>query len=53
MDYAFDFLGFEQIYSYATIDNLPSQKVAAKIGMKKHKIFYKNGLKHIVHFVEK
>lgn len=48
MDYAFDFLGFEQIYSYSTIDNLPSQKVAAKIGMKKHKIFDKNGLQHIV-----
>ena len=48
MEYAFDVLGFEQIYSYSTIDNLPSQKVAAKIGMKQHKVFEKNGVHHIV-----
>ncbi|WP_302054736.1 GNAT family N-acetyltransferase [Macrococcus epidermidis] len=46
MEYAFNVLGFEKIYS--TIDNLPSQKVASKIGMKKHKVFDKNGLQHIV-----
>lgn len=34
MEYAFNVLRFEQIYSYSTIDNLPSQKVAPKIGMK-------------------
>ena len=48
MEYAFDVLGFEQIYSYSTIDNLPSQKVATKIGMKQHKVFEKNGVHHIV-----
>ncbi|KAA1039540.1 GNAT family N-acetyltransferase [Macrococcus equipercicus] len=48
MEYAFDVLGFEQIYSYSTIDNLPSQKVAAKIGMKQHNLFEKNGVHHIV-----
>ncbi|TDL38304.1 N-acetyltransferase [Macrococcoides bohemicum] len=46
MEYAFNVLGFEKIYSYSTIDNLPSQKVASKIGMKKHKVFEKNGLQH-------
>ena len=48
MKYAFNVLGFEKIYSYSTIDNLPSQKVASKIGMIKHKVFEKNGRKHIV-----
>lgn len=49
MEYAFDVLGFEQIYSYSTIDNIPSQKVASKIWMKKHKVFGKNGMQHIVY----
>ena len=34
LHYAFDILGFEQVYSYTTIENIPSQIVAAKIGMK-------------------
>nr|WP_325878887.1 GNAT family N-acetyltransferase [Mammaliicoccus sciuri] len=48
MEYAFNVSRFEQIYSYSTIDNLPSQKVAPKIGMKQHKVFEKNGVHHIV-----
>lgn len=52
MEYTFDVLGFEQIYSYSTIDNLPFQKVATKIEMEKYKVFDRDGLMHIVHIVK-
>ncbi|WP_339214395.1 GNAT family N-acetyltransferase [Ornithinibacillus sp. FSL M8-0202] len=47
MEYAFTTLNSPAIYSYTTIDNIPSQKVAEKIGMKKYKEFDKNGVKQL------
>ncbi|UOQ84414.1 GNAT family N-acetyltransferase [Gracilibacillus salinarum] len=46
--YAFDTLKYQSVYSYTTIDNFPSQRVAEKIGMKKLKSFVKNGREHII-----
>ncbi|GGI42967.1 hypothetical protein GCM10010896_21060 [Mammaliicoccus stepanovicii] len=48
LEYAFDILGLEQIYTYMTIDNLSSQKVTTKIGLKKYKEFNKNSVLHII-----
>ncbi|UOQ48995.1 GNAT family N-acetyltransferase [Gracilibacillus caseinilyticus] len=46
--YAFDILKFPAVYSYTTTDNIPSQRVAEKIGMQKLKSFEKNGQKQII-----
>lgn len=48
MDYAFKFLYYPKVFSYTTVRNVPSQKVAKKIGMQIYKHFEKNGEEHIV-----
>ncbi|TFJ91241.1 N-acetyltransferase [Lentibacillus salicampi] len=47
-EYAFNILGYPKIFSYTTLQNIPSQKVAAKIGMETYKFFEKNGEQQIV-----
>lgn len=47
-DYAFRVLQYPRVFSYTTVKNVSSQKVAAKIGMKEYKTFEKNGEKQIV-----
>jgi RimJ/RimL family protein N-acetyltransferase len=47
-EYAFHVLHYPRIFSYTTLRNIPSQKVAEKIGMKIYKFFEKNGEKQIV-----
>lgn len=47
-NYAFDVLNYPKIFSYTTLKNIPSQKVAEKIGMQIYKVFEKNGEKQIV-----
>ncbi|KAB8138149.1 GNAT family N-acetyltransferase [Gracilibacillus oryzae] len=47
-NYAFDVLQYPVVYSYTTVKNVPSQKVAEKIGMRKVKEFEKNGEKQVV-----
>ena len=47
-EYAFSVLHYPQIFSYTTLRNVPSQKVAEKIGMRFYKYFEKNGEKHVV-----
>ncbi|WP_186580198.1 GNAT family N-acetyltransferase [Aquibacillus kalidii] len=46
--YAFDTLKYPKVFSYTTIKNIPSQKVAQKIRMHTYKTFEKNGEKQIV-----
>lgn len=41
--YAFKVLHYPKVYSYTTLPNIPSQKVAKKIGMVFYKYFEKNG----------
>jgi RimJ/RimL family protein N-acetyltransferase len=45
--YAFDVLGYSKVFSYTSLRNIPSQKVAEKMGMQVYKIFEKNGEKQI------
>ena len=45
--YAFEILHYTKIFSYCTVRNTPSQKVAEKIGMHVYKYFEKNGKKQI------
>lgn len=47
-EYAFNILNYSRIFSYTTVKNIPSQKVAEKIGMQVYKNFNKNGEKQIV-----
>ncbi len=47
MEYAFKVLKYPKVFSYTTVKNLPSQRVAEKIGMKKYKDFEKNEEKQI------
>lgn len=47
-EYAFDILKYPQIFSYTTVRNLPSQRVASKIGMQVYKYFEKSGEKQVV-----
>ncbi|MBT2697230.1 GNAT family N-acetyltransferase [Bacillus sp. ISL-40] len=47
-DYAFNVLKYPKIFSYTTLKNIPSQKVAKKIGMKIYKFFEKNGEQQVV-----
>ncbi|WP_277674580.1 GNAT family N-acetyltransferase [Piscibacillus halophilus] len=51
--YAFDVLGYSKIFSYTTLDNISSQRVARNIGMQTYKMFEKNGEKQIVQVVNK
>jgi len=48
-EYAFNVLRYSKVFSYTTIQNIPSQKVAKKIGMQLLKQFEKNNEKYIVH----
>ncbi|WP_231514839.1 GNAT family N-acetyltransferase [Oceanobacillus salinisoli] len=40
-EYAFKVLKYPKVFSYTTVKNVPSQKVAEKMGMKKYKEFEK------------
>jgi RimJ/RimL family protein N-acetyltransferase len=46
--YAFQVLHYPKIYSYTSVKNLPSQKVAEKIGMHIERYFEKNGTRQVV-----
>jgi RimJ/RimL family protein N-acetyltransferase len=46
-DYAFRVLNYPKVFSYSTVKNIPSQKVAEKMEMQEYKIFEKNGEKQI------
>lgn len=52
-EYAFKVLQYPKVFSYTTIRNIPSQKVAEKIGMRLYKYFQKNGERQIVQVVDK
>lgn len=47
-EYGLNILHYPKIFSYTTVRNVPSQKVAKKIGMKIYKHFEKNGERQIV-----
>lgn len=47
-EYAFRVLRYPRVFSYTTARNIPSQKVAEKIGMRFYQYFEKNGEKQIV-----
>ncbi|WP_018933102.1 GNAT family N-acetyltransferase [Gracilibacillus lacisalsi] len=47
-EYAFEVLHYSKVFSYTTMKNIPSQRVAERIGMQKYKVFEKNGEKQIV-----
>ncbi|WP_246187726.1 GNAT family N-acetyltransferase [Ornithinibacillus caprae] len=49
--YAFEVLNYPKIFSYTTFRNIPSQKVAEKMGMTTYKVFHKNGEKQIAQVV--
>ena len=46
-NYAFSVLNYTKVFSYTTVKNISSQKVAEKIGMKEYKRFEKNREKQI------
>ncbi len=47
MDYSFKVLHYPKVFSYTTVKNIPSQKVAEKMGMQEYMVFEKNGEKQI------
>lgn len=47
-EYAFNILKYPRVFSYTTVKNISSQKVAEKIGMQVYKRFIKNGEDQIV-----
>ncbi|RCX17114.1 RimJ/RimL family protein N-acetyltransferase [Anaerobacterium chartisolvens] len=51
--YAFEVLNYPKIFSYCTVRNTPSQKVANKIGLQFYKYFEKFGEKQVVHVANK
>lgn len=51
--YAFETLNYPKIFSYCTVRNLPSQKVARKIGLQLYKYIEKHDEKQIVQFASK
>lgn len=51
--YAFEVLNYPRIFSYCTVENIPSQKVAKKIGLHFYKYIEKLGKKQIVHVAYK
>jgi RimJ/RimL family protein N-acetyltransferase len=53
LKYAFDSLNYNKIYSYSNAKNIPSQKVAKKIGMYFEKTFYKKGSQQVVYVAKK
>lgn len=50
-EYAFTVLKYPSVFSYTTVKNVPSQKVAEKMGMQKYKEFEKNGERQIAQVV--
>lgn len=46
-EHAISVLHYPKVFSYTTVRNLPSQRVAEKIGMRLYKYFEKNGEKQI------
>ncbi len=50
-EYAFKVLKYPKVFSYTTVKNVPSQKVAEKMGMQKYKEFEKNGEKQIAQVI--
>ena len=52
-EYAFKVLHYHEVFSYTTERNIPSQKVAVKIGMQVYKYFEKYGEKQIVQVASK
>lgn len=52
-EYAFYVFNYPRVFSYTTIDNIPSQRVAQKIGMKVYKHFFRDGEEHVVQFSER
>lgn len=50
-NYAFNEMNYPRIFSYTTLENKPSQKVAPKIGMHQYKTFVKNGKKQVAQVV--
>ena len=46
-EYAFEVLNYSRVFSITNERNIPSQKVAEKIGMKFYKCFDSHGEKHI------
>ncbi len=49
-EYAFNVLHYPRIFSYTRVLNLPSQKVAKKIGLQPYKYFEKNGVEQIAQY---
>ena len=47
--YAFSVVGYPKVYVYAALTNLPSRRVAEKMGMHVYKEFQKNGAKQIAY----
>lgn len=52
-EYAFKVLHYHEVFSYTRVRNIPSQKVAEKIGMQVYKYFENNGEKQIVQVARK
>lgn len=52
-EYAFKVLHYHEVFSYTRVRNIPSQKVAEKIGMQVYKYFENNGEKHIAQVARK
>ncbi|MDR2976937.1 MAG: GNAT family N-acetyltransferase [Streptococcaceae bacterium] len=48
-EYAFEVLKYPKVYSYTIEQNIPSQGVAKKIGLKFEKSYSESGETHIVH----
>lgn len=48
--YAFKELDYPKVFSYTTLRNLPSQRVAKKMGLKVYKQFLKNNEDQIAHY---
>ncbi len=48
MEYAFSVLNYPAVFSYTTLRNVPSRRVAEKLGMRLYKYFEKNGETQIV-----
>jgi RimJ/RimL family protein N-acetyltransferase len=51
--YAFEELNYSRLFSYTILENIPSQKVANKVGMSLYKYFEKNNLRQIAQVVNK
>lgn len=52
-DYAFNVLHYTKVFSYTNGKNVPSQKVAKKVGMHTYKVFEKNGEQQIARVISK